>query len=191
MNDHKKPKGAGKSSFELIDADLLSRTLSVKPGSVILDLACGKGLYTLFLSGLTGAKGSVYAADLWPEGLELLEKEIENRKIGNIKPLLIDATRSIPITDHSVDVCLMATVLHDFAEVDKAGVVLDTVKGILKPGGLLAVIEFKKIEGPPGPPITIRLSESDVETLAARHGFSRQACVDLGAFNYLILLQAD
>ncbi len=36
----KKPKGAGKSSFELIDPNTLTETLPIKPGSVVLDLTC-------------------------------------------------------------------------------------------------------------------------------------------------------
>ena len=43
----KKPKGAGKSSFELIDPNILTETLPIKPGSVVLDLACGKGAYSI------------------------------------------------------------------------------------------------------------------------------------------------
>jgi ubiquinone/menaquinone biosynthesis C-methylase UbiE len=51
MNDtHKKPKGAGKSSFELINPKILTDMLPVKPGFVVLDLACGKGIYSIFLS---------------------------------------------------------------------------------------------------------------------------------------------
>ena len=47
MNDNqKKPKGAGKSSFELIDPKKLAEILSLKSGSVVLDLACGKGAYS-------------------------------------------------------------------------------------------------------------------------------------------------
>ncbi len=36
-----------------------------------------------------------------------------------------DATEQIDIDDHSVDLCLMATVLHDFDEMDKSGAVLE------------------------------------------------------------------
>ena len=54
------PKGAGKSSFELINTDILKHMLPVRQGSVILDLACGKGLYSLFLSKLAGPSGLVY-----------------------------------------------------------------------------------------------------------------------------------
>ena len=62
------PKGAGKSSFELINTDILKQMLPVRQGSVILDLACGKGLYSLFLSQLAGPSGLV----LWEEGLQIL-----------------------------------------------------------------------------------------------------------------------
>ncbi|WP_320044057.1 hypothetical protein [uncultured Desulfobacter sp.] len=56
--DQAKPKGAGKSSFELINTQILKEMLPIQPGSVILDLACGKGLYSLFLSQLTGPTGT-------------------------------------------------------------------------------------------------------------------------------------
>ena len=79
MNENKKePKGAGKSSFELINSDILTDILTdmlpAKPGSVVLDLACGKGIYSLFLSEVVGESGLVYAVDLWKEGIELLGK---------------------------------------------------------------------------------------------------------------------
>jgi ubiquinone/menaquinone biosynthesis C-methylase UbiE len=70
MNDtHKKPKGAGKSSFELINPNILTDMLPVKPGSVVLDLACGKGIYSMFLSEIVSDQGLIYAVDLWKEGL--------------------------------------------------------------------------------------------------------------------------
>ncbi len=186
MNDHKKPKGAGKSSFELINPDILSDILPVKPGSVVLDLACGKGIYSMFLSEMVGENGLVYAVDLWKEGLLLLEEQIEKQNITNILPLRDDATEQIEIDDYSVDVCLMATVLHDFEEMNKSGAVLEQVKTILKPNGCLAVIEFKKIEGPPGPPVQIRLSEDEVEKMVTGYGFKKGKSVDIGDYNYFM-----
>ncbi len=108
-NTDKKPKGAGKSSFKLIDSNKLKTILPIKSGSVVIDLACGKGIYSMFLSGIVGEKGLIYA-----------------------------------------------------------------------------VIEFKKIEGPPGPPAHIRLSEAEVEKMVTRHGFVKKQTVDIGAYNYLM-----
>jgi ubiquinone/menaquinone biosynthesis C-methylase UbiE len=191
MNDkHKHPKGAGKSSFELINTKILADILPVEPGSVVLDLACGRGLYSMFLSGIIGDQGLVYAVDFWQEGIGLLDQEIEARDITNIKTLILDVTQEIDIDDDSVDVCLVATVLHDFEEINKAGVVLKQIHRILKPGGCLAVVEFKKIEGPPGPPMEIRLSEGEVEKMVARYGFKRENTADMGQYNYLVTFRS-
>ena len=189
MNDHKKPKGAGKSSFELINPDILADILPVKSGSVVLALACGKGIYSMFLSEIVGENGLVYAVDLWKEGLLLLEEQIEKQNITNILPLLDDATEQIEIDDYSVDVCLMTTVLHDFEEMNKAGAVLKQIKTILKPNGCLAVIEFKKIDGPPGPPVQIRLSEDEVEKMVTGYGFKKDKTVDIGDYNYFMMFR--
>ncbi|MBU0462443.1 MAG: class I SAM-dependent methyltransferase [Proteobacteria bacterium] len=185
-NTEKKPKGAGKSSFELIDSDKLRSTLPIKPGSVVIDLACGKGIYSMFLSEIVGETGLIYAVDLWKEGLLLLEEQIEKKGITNIKTLLTDASKQIDIDGYSSDICLMATVLHDFEEAGQADIVLKEIKILLKPGGCLAVIEFKKIEGPPGPPVHIRLSEAEVEKMVTRHGFVKKETVDIGEYNYLM-----
>lgn len=188
-DEQKKPKGAGKSSFDLINSDILKDVLPVKSGSVVLDLACGKGIYSMFLSEIVGDAGLVYAVDLWQEGLQLLDKEIEDKNINNILPMLNDATEKIEIDDYSVDVCLMATVLHDFEEMNKSGAVLEQMKTILKPGGYLAVIEFKKIDGPPGPPKEIRLSEDETEKMVAGYGFRKVRTEDIGEYNYLMLFR--
>ena len=123
-NTEKKPKGAGKSSFELIDSEKLRSTLPIKPGSVVIDLACGKGIYSMFLSEIVGETGLIYAVDLWKEGLLLLEEQIEKKGITNIKTLLTDASKQIDIDGYSSDICLMATVLHDFEEAGQADIVL-------------------------------------------------------------------
>lgn len=183
--DQAKPKGAGKSSFELIDTQLLEQMLPIHKGSVILDLACGKGLYSLFLSQLAGPSGLVYAVDLWEEGLEILEQDALKKEAANILTIKADATRKIEIEAHSLDLCLMATVLHDFKEMDADQTVLKQVLNLLIPGGCLAVIEFKKMDGPPGPPAHIRLSQEETEKLVTGVGFKKINTTEIGDYNYL------
>jgi ubiquinone/menaquinone biosynthesis C-methylase UbiE len=186
-----KPKGAGKSSFELINPEKLIETLPLKKGSVVLDLACGKGAYSLFFSKYVGDTGLIYAVDLWKEGLLLLDEQIEKNNITNIRPLVADVTEQIEIDDHSVDMCLMATVLHDFEEEGKTDPVLKEVKTLLRPNGCLAVIEFKKIEGPPGPPVHIRLSEDEVEKMVTGYGFQKGKTADIGEYNYFMTFYSN
>ena len=79
----------------------------------------------------------------------------------------------------------MANVLHDL-EQEEQGQVLAHLTKVLKGGGLLNIIEFKKIAEGPGPPLPIRLAESDIDGLVADYGFQKVQSTDIGRYNYLV-----
>ena len=85
-----KPVAAGKSSFDLIDSRKAFGIMDVKPNSSFLDLACGIGKYSIEIAKDIGPKGTVYAIDLWQEGIEALNQEIDTHSIKNIKTILAD-----------------------------------------------------------------------------------------------------
>ena len=116
MSEHQpsKPHGAGKSSYDLVDHDKVFRELDLREGMTVLDMACGPGDYVIAMAKIIGAGGTVYAADLWVEALVRLQKKAEAKNIRNIKTVVGDVSRHLPIADETADVCLIATVLHDF-----------------------------------------------------------------------------
>ena len=78
---HDLPAGAGKSSFDLIDAEKFFKAVHLSSGMTILDLACGAGNYTLALARRLGdadGAGRVIAVDLWEEGIALLKESAVN-----------------------------------------------------------------------------------------------------------------
>ena len=188
-DNEKKPTGAGKSSFDLIDTGTFFQELNLQKGISFLDVASGRGAYSLAVSEIIGPQGNVFAVDLWAEGIEMLKAAAQGRGIENITALVSDVGRRIPVEDQSIDVCLMSTVLHDFVEdcIDRG--VLNEIVRVVKPAGCLAVMEFKKIDGPPGPPIHIRLSPEEVADMLDPYGFKKEHTVDVGPYNYLILLK--
>jgi len=187
--NEKKPTGAGKSSFDLIDVDKFFKELHLQKGISFLDVACGRGAYCLAASDIVGESGRVYGVDLWEEGIELLKVAANERGVNNITALVSNAGRQIPVDDHSIDVCLMATVLHDFVEdkIDQA--VLAEIVRVIKPGGILSIMEFMKMDGPPGPPRHIKLSPEQVEDMLSPFGFQREHFVEVGPYNYLMLFK--
>ncbi len=192
MKENKtKPTAAGKSSFGLIDVDKFFKELNLLKGISFLDVACGRGAYCLAASEIVGEKGRVYGVDLWEEGIELLKAAADEKGIGNINAFVSNAGEHIPVADHSIDVCLMATVLHDFVEDQIEKEVLHEIVRVVKPNGILAIMEFMKIDGPPGPPRHIRLSPEQVEDMLTPFGFMQERIVDVGPYNYLMRVKIN
>jgi ubiquinone/menaquinone biosynthesis C-methylase UbiE len=177
--------GQGKSSYDLLDPGTLWAELDLAPGITFLDLGCGQGNYALAAATEIGPEGVVYAVDLWEEGIAALKNRAAKAGVTNLKAL-VAAAGQIPIEAGSVDVGFMATVLHDLVEAGTATDALTEMTRVIKPGGRLAIVEFEKVDGPPGPPRHIRLDPVEVENLVAPYGFRRQNTDKVGPYNYLI-----
>lgn len=174
----------GPSSFAMHDPELVFGALKLKAGDVFLDLGCGSGDYALYASKLVGDSGIVYALDVWEEVIAGLNEEADAQGLKNIKTVVSNITRQLPLEDHSIDVCLIATVLHTMDAVENRGLFWE-IRRVLKPNGRMAIIECKKKDLPFGPPLAMRLSPEELEELIAPSGFEKVDFVDLG-YNYLI-----
>jgi ubiquinone/menaquinone biosynthesis C-methylase UbiE len=182
-----KPIAAGKSSSSLLDPEDLFQKLPLKKNNVILDAACGVGSYALAMAERLGDEATIYGADLWEEGIQELSRSASARGTTAVRPLLADLSQGLPLEARSVDLCLLATALHDLIQVEAHTGTLQEVVRVLRPGGTLAVIEFQKIAPPPGPPLAIRLSPEELQERLQPFGFSQQAVFPLEPYLYLSL----
>ncbi len=185
MSHTSHPPGAGKNSFDLIDADRFLSILAPEPGDTVLDAACGPGRYTLFLAGKKIPDLTIFAVDLWPEGIQTLERRLAQEALSGVRAQVADLSRSIPVDSDRVDICLMATVFHDLVEAGTDHGAMEEIRRVMKPEGRLVVVEFKKIEGPPGPPESIRLSPEELEARMAEKGFVVEKTAEVGEVLYL------
>lgn len=185
------PPGAGKSSFELIDRTTLFNELPISKGMIFLDMGCGSGNYTLAAAEILGSEGVLYSIDLWEEGIAFLREQASAKGINNIEAIVADIGEYIPVESSTVDICLVATVLHDLVQIGAAENALKEAARVLRPQGVLAVIEFNKVDGPPGPPIHIRLTPEQVEEMVIPHGFGKTKIVAVGPYNYLMLFSVS
>ena len=184
------PTSAGLSSFNLLNEQKFFNALALKPGMTFLDFGCGLGNYSIAASPYVGEGGQVYAVDLWEEGLETLEVRAAMAGLENIQTSVCGAGDKLLIEDQSVDLCLMATVLHILVHEKLINDTLREIKRVLKPRGIVAIVEFYKKQGPPGPPLSWRLSPSELQEMFIGAGFRGTATLKVGLHNYLSLFSS-
>ena len=163
---------------------LVLKALRLKPGITLVDIGAGNGYFTLPALKKVGKDGTIIAVDIEPKMLKDLERKIP-AKTNNVRLLQAPAEK-IPLPDAIADQALMALVLH---EVDNKTAALREAHRLLKPAGLLAVMEWEKIKPPPGPPRSERISPAQLRKLTRAAGFALCHYQQINIFHYLALFE--
>lgn len=166
FNPDKADKLISDKRKERMPFDMIIEKMGLEQTDVVADLGAGKGYFTLPIAKFT--KGTVYAVDIEPKMIEMLKERAAADHIENILDV-ISGLENIPIDDQSIDKVLISLVLHEVPSIENT---LNEIKRILKPNGVLFLIEWEAVESQEGPPLHERIpSEKLAETLK-NHGFS-------------------
>ena len=144
---------------------------ALRPGQTFVDIGCGTGYFTLEAARALGPKGMVYAVDNKEDRLITLKERLVAEGITWVYPLLTDALSMHGIPDRSADAALLAYVLHEIHDMNRAPLIKE-IGRILKPGGILTVIEWEYKKMPSGPPIHRRMPVDKVIEFLNRLGFT-------------------
>ena len=68
--------------------DAAIAALELRPGDVVADVGAGSGYMTVRMARLVGPEGRVYATDIQPEMIELLEEHLVDERVTNVVPVL-------------------------------------------------------------------------------------------------------
>ncbi len=120
-------------------SDLLMRILAFKPGTVVADVGAGTGYYSRRIADAIGPTGKVYAVDVQPEMVKLLQSVSNQRAYGHIVPVL-GGVDDVKLPAASVDVAIMVDVYHELAFPYE---VLASLARAVKPGGQVVFVEYR------------------------------------------------
>ncbi len=113
----------------------------VRPGMTVLDVGCGPGFFTGVMAGLVGPEGTVIAADLQPEMLDLTKEKMIRK--GLIDRVILHKTASETLHLNESGFVDFAIGFHMVHEVPSPRTLFAEVFDCLKPGGIFLVSEPK------------------------------------------------
>lgn len=146
--------------------ELLLRELALAPGMTVADIGAGTGYYTWQLAKKVGPGGRVYAVDVQPEMIGMLDSQMEKRGVRNVVSVLGSET-TVKLPPASVDLAIMVDVYHELAYPAE---VLESIVSALKPGGRVVFVEYRAED----PTVAIKplhkMSETQVQREATAHG---------------------
>ncbi|CAD5979938.1 Ubiquinone/menaquinone biosynthesis C-methyltransferase UbiE [Planktothrix tepida] len=113
--------------------------LNLKPTDIVADIGAGTGYFTFRISFLV-PQGKVYAVDLQPEMLELINFVKNQETIQNVEPIL--GTVDHPnLPESTLDLVLMVDAYHEFQYPQE---MMQGIVKALKPGGRVVLLEYRK-----------------------------------------------
>lgn len=148
------------------------RALELKPDAVVADIGAGTGYFAVRLAHAV-PKGRVYAVDTEPDMVKYLAERAKREKRGNV--VAVAGAPDDPRLPEKTDLILLVDVYH---HIDRREGYFRRLLGSLKPGGRVAIVDFR-LDSPEGPPKAARVAPERVVAemkdagyaLAARHEF--------------------
>ena len=159
--------------------------LDLKPGMVIADIGAGSGYYTSRMARKVGPTGRVFATDIQPGMIAILERRIKAERLTNVTTVH-GAMDDPSLPPQSIDLAIMVDVYH---ELQQPQLFLQRLKAVFKPGGRLVLLEFRK-EDPKIPIIEVhKMSVAEVKQELEAEGYALDRVIDILPWQHIIVLR--
>lgn len=105
----------------------------IRPGFHVLDYGCGPGSYIVPLADMVGESGKIYALDIHPLAIQIVQGIAAREGLRNIETIHSDCATGLD--ENAIDVALLYDAYHDLSDSES---VLTELHRVLKPEGLLS-----------------------------------------------------
>ena len=145
----------------------------LQPGEAVLDVGCGTGALALVAAARVGATGRVCGID---PGIKQVARARSKAERASLPiDFQVGVIEQLAFPDQSFDVVLSTLVMHHLPD-DLKRLGLAEMARVLKPGGRLVMVDFKRAEVQLGQPAQLgagSLGLQDLPRLLSEAGFSQ------------------
>lgn len=167
--------------------------VGIRPGMTVVDLCAGDGWFTLQIARIARR---VIAIDIDARLLELSRTRLAERGVTNCEFVAGDAYDVAELVARPVDFVFLANVFHGVPDGRRLAA---AVAGTLKPGGLLAIVNWHQrpreetmvLGQPRGPRTELRLRPDQVIATVSGAGLSLQEVVEIPPYHYGAVFARD
>jgi len=112
------------------------KEVGIEPGFHVLDYGCGPGSYIVPLAKLVGESGKIYALDIHPLAIQMVQDIAARKGLRNIETVHSDCATGLE--NGAIDVVLLYDTYHDVTNPDG---VLEELHRVLKPDSVLSLTD--------------------------------------------------
>ena len=123
--------------------DAMVAMMGLEDGDVVADIGAGSGFFTRRIARLVAPTGTVYAVDIQPEMLEILQGYVEEEGVTGVVPVLSEFDDP-KLPEGEIDWILLVDVYHEFGNHEA---MLAKMRQALKPDGRVALLEYRVEDG--------------------------------------------
>jgi len=163
--------------------DEVIAALDLKPGETLADIGAGSGYFSFRLARKVGDSGRVYAVDINSDMILHMNRYIRDKKLKNVTTIL-----SVPddplLADASINRFFICNTWH---HIQNRLAYTAQMKKMLKPGGQIIIIDYKKKQLPVGPPPEMKLAKKEVIAELEAGGFKLAKEHDFLPYHYFLV----
>jgi len=158
----------------------------IKEGMTIADFGCGHGYFTLPLSEKVGEDGKVFAIDVSPEALEVvnLKLKIDGKENVETKRCNLEKAKSCDLKEEFCDIIFIVNL---FFQTEKDDIIVKEAKRFLKKQGAIVFIDWQPEVslGPQGK----RLKKEEVIKMFQKEGFQKEKEFPTDNYHYGLIFK--
>ena len=123
--------------------DEMVAMMGLEDGDVVADIGAGSGYFTRRMARIVAPTGTVYAVDIQPEMLEILQGHVEEEGVTGVVPVLSEFDDP-KLPEGEIDWILLVDVYHEFGNHEA---MLAKMHEALKSDGRVALLEYRVEDG--------------------------------------------